>query len=440
MNPNPGLISRFRTRLFGERDQIERQLDEVSKQGSGMARAAHACALLLICLFSLGSLVALGGDALASIVAEWHHGQVDIPSVISIAVSTLLVLCMDVGMIYAASMLRRLAARRADPSETRIHQAVIGVVAVLEASTYAYMSARYEHPASLVVWALILARAAAAPLLSVYLSMARTIPISARDVLYQAELIAGRGVLRHVTELANNPEASLSELLAMYRAAGDTSETDDQRLVALIAAVQPNQVAIPTALSAPSSDGGPTHPTGPGAPIQLRELPADEADDSRTVALERRLAPSTIVPLQPAAERRPRRRRPNRFASLEDERQAAFALLDKNPNLSRDALRNRLHISSKKAGEHRVAWQLARQPQQHQADRRLLRTSRNRFSSVPGVIATADHAGHFLFPGREFFPFPRTVPRSVATAGGPCRTSERPYLLLERFPHKEVAQ
>ncbi len=320
MKPNSGLISRFRTRLFGERDQIERQLDEVSRQGSGMARAAHACALLLICLFSLGSLVALGGDALASIVAEWHHGQVDIPSVISIAVSTLLVLCMDVGMIYAASMLRRLAARRADPSETRIHQAVIGVVAVLEASTYAYMSARYEHPASLVVWALILARAAAAPLLSVYLSMARTIPISARDVLYQAELIAGRGVLRHVTELANNPEASLSELLAMYRAAGDTSETDDQRLVALIAAVQPDQAAIPTALSAPSSDDGPGFPTGGGSPIQLRELPADEADDSRTtVALERRLAPSTIVPLQPAAERRPRRRKPNRFATREDE-------------------------------------------------------------------------------------------------------------------------
>lgn len=368
MSPNTGIFTRIRTRLFGERDQVERQLDEVSKQGSGMARAAHACALLLIVLFSLGSLVALGGDALASIIAGWHQGQVDIPSAISVAVSTLLVLCMDVGMVYAASMLRRLAARRADPDEKRIHQLVMGVVSVLEASTYAFMSARYEHPGSLVVWMLILARAAAAPLLSVYLAMARTIPVSARDVLYQAELIAGRGVLRHVTELANNPEASLAELLAMYRAAGDTSETDDQRLVALIAAVQPDQATIPPALSAPSSDDGPVFPTGGGSPIQLRELPAGEADDSRPVALTRRLAPATVVPLQPAAERRPRRRRPNRFATREDEQAAAFALLAKFPNLSRDALRDRLHISSKKAGEHRVAWQIARQSQQHEAE------------------------------------------------------------------------
>jgi hypothetical protein len=41
-----------------------------------------------------------------------------------------------------------------------------------EAGTYLYMSARYELPTG-IAWALVIARAVAAPLLSVYLSMAR---------------------------------------------------------------------------------------------------------------------------------------------------------------------------------------------------------------------------------------------------------------------------
>lgn len=100
-----GLLERLRTRLLGERDVVEEQLRDIARQGSGMSRAAHVCALALIVLFSAGSLVALSGDALASILREWAAGGLDIPAAISVAVSTLLVLCMDVGMLYAAAML-----------------------------------------------------------------------------------------------------------------------------------------------------------------------------------------------------------------------------------------------------------------------------------------------------------------------------------------------
>jgi hypothetical protein len=370
VNSRTGFFRSLRTRLFGELDPIEQQLKAISRQGAGMARAAHACALALIVLFSLGSLVALGGDALQSIVTGWRHGQVDIPSAISVAVSTLLVACMDVGMIYAASMLRRLAARRADPAEMRLHQAVMAIVAVLEASTYAYMSARYEHPGNLVVWALILARAAAAPLLSVYLSMARTIPVSTRDVLYQAELITGSGVLRHVTRLASNPEASLAELLSMYHAAGESSVRDRQRLSDLIRVAQLGEADRPLTDMIADAEHDPTFPTGGGSPIVLRELPAD---DSRSqVALSRISATSTVVPLQPAATtRRPSRRRPARTArDPQVEESFGFALLAKyglnkkgEPVLSRDDLRDQLHCSSKRAGEIRGKWeQLQRSP------------------------------------------------------------------------------
>jgi hypothetical protein len=147
-----GRLHAFRVRWFGESDHVADQLRDIARQGSSMARLAHSCAFLLIVLFSAGSLVALGGDALASITSEWSAGRVDVPAAISVAVSTLMVLAMDVGMLYAASMLRLLNSRRAEVREKRIHQAVIAIVAVLEAATYGYMSWRYEHPLSWAAW------------------------------------------------------------------------------------------------------------------------------------------------------------------------------------------------------------------------------------------------------------------------------------------------
>ena len=97
----PGRLHAWRSRWFGERDQVAKQLDDTSKQGTGMARLAHGCASLMLFLFSAGSLVALGGDALGSVTAGIQAGHVVIPAAISLGVSTLLVLCMDVAMLYA---------------------------------------------------------------------------------------------------------------------------------------------------------------------------------------------------------------------------------------------------------------------------------------------------------------------------------------------------
>ena len=228
-----------RTRLFGEHDPVDDQLKDIARQGSGMAKAAHLCALALIVLFSLGSLVALSGDALTSILAQWQSGAgINIPAAISVAVSTLLVLCMDVGMIYAASMLRVLAARRAEPAEKRLHHLVMLTVAALEAGTYGYMSAHYEHPATFIVWALIVARACAAPLLSVYLSMARPLPVGPRDILYQVELASGKGVIRDVVTVANDTNAPLSQKIALYGASAVMLPQDRVRLDSMVAVIQ----------------------------------------------------------------------------------------------------------------------------------------------------------------------------------------------------------
>jgi hypothetical protein len=247
-----GMLQRWRVRWLGERDEVADQLADIARQGSGMARLAHACASLMLVLFSLGSLVALGGDALLSVLDGAQQGHVDLPAAISLGVSTLLVLCMDVAMLYAASMLRLLGMRRAEPHSMRLHRGVMATVAVLEAGTYAYMAWRYETPVSLVAWALILSRALAAPLLSVYLAMARPLPVTARDILAQVELASGLGLIRDAVTIANDVSASLGQKVALFGASAVMTEQDRERLDGLLAAVERQQHA--ESLSSPAPD------------------------------------------------------------------------------------------------------------------------------------------------------------------------------------------
>jgi hypothetical protein len=166
-------------------DPIERTLRELERQGGALVGVAHLFATLMIVLFSLGSLVALSGDAVTEILATLERGGIpSIPRAISVVVSTLLVVCCDVGLVYAAMVIRALRTRGASDGYA-LHVAVLVSVSLIEAGTYLYMSAKWEQPSGWA-WALIIARAAAAPLLSVYLAMAAKLPITSRDILHQA--------------------------------------------------------------------------------------------------------------------------------------------------------------------------------------------------------------------------------------------------------------
>ena len=123
----------------------------------------------------------------------------------------------------------------------RLHRGVMATVAVLEAGTYAYMAWRYETPISVVAWALILSRALAAPLLSVYLAMARPLPVTARDILAQVEFASGLGLIRDAVTIANDAGASLSQKVALFGASAVMTEQDRERLAGLLAAVEAQQ-------------------------------------------------------------------------------------------------------------------------------------------------------------------------------------------------------
>jgi hypothetical protein len=223
-------------------DPLARTIRQLERQGGVLVAVAHLCATLMIVLFSLGSLVALSGDAFASLVLTVRHGGTPaLPQAISIAVSTLMVVCCDAGLVYAAMVLRALRTRGAVTGYL-VHTTVLVVVALIEAGTYLYMSARYEQPSSWA-WALILARAGAAPLRSVYLAMAARLPVTSRDMLHQAEVWQGLQLVREVIAVAADPSAPLADKMKLYEQSAVMSPADRQRLRAMIAVVQRRQLS-----------------------------------------------------------------------------------------------------------------------------------------------------------------------------------------------------
>jgi hypothetical protein len=249
-------------------DPLAHTIRQLERQGGVLVAVAHLCATLMIVLFSLGSLVALSGDAFATLVLTVRQGGTPaLPQAISIAVSTLMVVCCDVGLVYAAMVLRSLRTRGAETGYL-LHTFVLVVVALIEAGTYLYMSARYEQPSGWA-WALILARAGAAPLLSVYLAMAARLPVTSRDMLHQAEVWQGLQLVREVIAVAADPTASLADKLALYEQSAVMSAADRQRLRAMIAVVQRRQL----------SQGSPASKVGHAGEIAVQELPADATEE-----------------------------------------------------------------------------------------------------------------------------------------------------------------
>ena len=246
-----------------------------------MVALAHMFALGLIIATSVASLISLAGEAVAQFVA----GHASIPQVASITITLFLVAAMDTGMLYAAGMVRSLSTRRTAEG-TRVHQAVIAIVGTLEAGTYAYMLVQFEQPHNVAAWSLIIARALAVPVLSVYLSLARSLAISPSDISYQMELAVGVGLLRDLATLAQDPDAQLHKKIAMYRAAADLTDGQAGKMDAMYLAATldtPSPLPPVTVIEATGTEPEPEPepPQGKGVRTRPRGVPKPDQTSTR---------------------------------------------------------------------------------------------------------------------------------------------------------------
>ena len=224
-------------------DGVAIALKQLEQQNAGLVRLAHLFAGMLVVSTSVASLIALAGDIVQAVVQEirTHPDQLRIPILASIIITFLLVLAMDTGMLLAAGQIRVKLARKAALGAMAFDLVIMIGVACLEAGTYCYMLWQYEHPANQLAGVLIIARAIAVPLLSMYLVMARPVAVMPADILALAALAAGTGFLRDVADIASNkrlPTSATRRKLRLFAAAAQLNAPQRKALVDMLHAAE----------------------------------------------------------------------------------------------------------------------------------------------------------------------------------------------------------
>lgn len=230
-----GWLIRLRNWAIGERDPIEQQMREVERQGRGMARLMHAAGYLMLILFSAGSAIGICGTLVQRVIANGPLTWQSLPNDIVITVSLMLVFCMDLAAIYAAFHMRLLATRRAPWTQYLLHAAVLLICTILEGGTFIQMSFAYDNVVAGTVALLIIARGVVAPLLSVYLNMARPIPVGVADLMYHSFVGSAQGLAHDMIHIANDPQSSLAEKAEMVSASAQVNTHEQAQLDQLIA-------------------------------------------------------------------------------------------------------------------------------------------------------------------------------------------------------------
>lgn len=357
--------------LPGSPEALEAQKQAIARRGHWVVSFAHGAAVVILIVFSAGSLVGLTGEALTRAIAEAQGGVLDIPRAIEVMVSTLLVPAMDMAMFYAAIMIRLSRQRRQDGYG--LHTAVVIIVSLLESATFIYMSAVYDNPGqNYALWMLIVLRGVSAPGLATYLSLAATPPVSSRDILYLTESLAADGVLNDTALIAYDPTAltdatlrAYETRLAIWFAVAEMPPDDRARLDALRMAVQAARAAHVPALPEPVAqvvEADPnvdpnvdpnTSPDGPGGglPDATRGGTPREPSDVRISRRGSNLRTFT------RAGHNPRRL----TASAEAARRArAMRYLDAQPDMPKAALRRKLRCAKDAADGYWSEWYEAR--------------------------------------------------------------------------------
>lgn len=233
--------------MFGRKrhaeDGVALALKQLEQQNAGLVRLAHFFAGLLVIATSVASLIALAGDTVQAVVNEIQHhpDQLRVPILASICITFFLVLAMDTGMLLAAGQVRVKLARHAKVGNMAFDLVILIGVALLEAGTYCYMLWQYEPPANQLAGTLIIARALAVPLLSMYLVMARPVTVMPGDILHLASLASGTGFLHDVADIASNkmlPTKATQRKMRMFAAASQLTSEQRSSLVNLIKAAQ----------------------------------------------------------------------------------------------------------------------------------------------------------------------------------------------------------
>jgi uncharacterized protein GlcG (DUF336 family) len=215
---------------------VKKRLDRIEQENQQSVQWDHRFAFVSIVTIAITAVLGIARTAVAALVA----GRIQGVDAINLCVAFLFVLVMNRGLLAAARNIRRKEARREQvfPED----RATMWGVALIESVSLGYMLFNFEHPADIIQWILLIARASVIPYATIYLEIQRQHPIDPQDIAIQTEIASGIGLLRDIVTIANDRSVPTGYKVGMYKASADLTVQQAVKLDAMKAAADALQV------------------------------------------------------------------------------------------------------------------------------------------------------------------------------------------------------
>jgi hypothetical protein len=214
----------------------KKKLLKIRREGERSASTAHGYASVGIVVIAAMALYGLAYDSIQKLFNTTGGTPVDMKTIATLVVVFVLVIVMNYAQLTSARSKRRSEGRgeKVSGQDTRIMYGVL----ILEAAALGYALYLIEQPKDAIQWGLLVARAIIFAYSVLYLEIQREQPIDTVDMVTQAEIGQGYGMLEELVDSAYDPDIPLALRMQSYQATATLTPQMETKLKAMVAASQ----------------------------------------------------------------------------------------------------------------------------------------------------------------------------------------------------------
>lgn len=171
-------------------EKLDRKIARIERENEQTVKWDHRIAKLGVATIAVAALFGMASSSVVDLIT----GKIDARSIILLVSALIGVIVMNRSLLSSARNMRRAETR--DEAVAPIDRIKTYTIMSIEALSFGYMLWIFEHPSNFVVWALLIARAAAIPYTAVDLELQREMALDIVDMNVISQIGQGIGLMR----------------------------------------------------------------------------------------------------------------------------------------------------------------------------------------------------------------------------------------------------
>lgn len=218
------------------KSDAKRKLLKIRREGEKSASTAHRYSSVGIVVIAAMALFGLSHEDIVKLLNTPPGQHINIGQLVPLAVIFVSIVVMNVGQLVAARSKRR-SESRGEAVKSIDKQIMYGVLGA-ESLSFGYALWLIDQPHTIIQWLLLIIRSALFTYTVMYLEIQREQPIDTVDMITQAEIGQGYGMLDELVERAYDTDLPLALRMQSYQATATLEPQMERKLQAMVAASQ----------------------------------------------------------------------------------------------------------------------------------------------------------------------------------------------------------